>query len=749
MRFLVRLLGGIWLVTLVVSAGFAYLEVREERERQIESLKRRATLVGAAVAEASERLVTRGARTGYERVLTRFGTPERGLAIYDTFGGVLAATADVRPFLGPLSPLVSDAIRSNEPVAGFQNVAGRLTWVHVVPVQQDERAAGAAAVLLDAQYLDSGEWDLWRRTAVRMGVLMLLVTGITWALVRWSVTRPIARIAEWTKQMKAGHPVAPPPNADESLFGSLASEVTGLARTLARARSAAEQEARLRLAGESVWTEERLKQFVELRFGRRPVFVVSNREPVSHVRDGRVVREQEPASGLVTALGPIMQACGGVWVAHGSGNADREAGERVGLPSADPTYTLRRVWLSDEEEAGYYYGFANEGLWPLCHIVHERPRFRAADWGHYRAVNERFAKALLQEMEAVEAPIVLVQDYHFALLPRLVKEARPDARVALFWHIPWPNFEAVGICPWQSDILLGMLGADLVGFHTQFYCNNFLETVERAIEGRIEWDRFTVVRGQHTTHVRPFPISVAPDLGAAVRPADRAAALAAYGVTGEFIGVGVERVDYTKGLPERIRALRRFFERWPGYRRRLTVIQIPPPRRSRIPRHQAEQVERREMVRALNADLGERGWQPIGYRERHPDHREIDRFYRLADFCMVTSLHDGMNLVAKEFVAPRDDDDGILILSRFAGASHELPDALLVNPYDVEDVAAAIHRAITLPVEERRERMSRMRRQVREHNIYGWAGLLLDQLARIPRVTDHRVTGAARRGAAL
>jgi len=485
MRFLVRLLGGIWLATLVVSAGFAYLEVREERERQIDALKRRATLVGAAVAEASERLVTRGARAGYERVLARFSTADRGLAIYDGFGGMLGATADVRPFLGPLSPLVTDAIRRNEPVAGFHNVAGRLTWVHVVPVQQDDRAVGAAAVLLDAQYLEAGEWDLWRRTAVRMGVLMLFVTGITWALVRWSVTRPIERIAEWTKQMKAGRPVPPPPDADESLFGPLATEVTGLARTLARARSAAEQEARLRLAGESVWTEERLKQFVELRFGGRPVFVVSNREPVSHVRDGRVVREQEPASGLVTALGPIMQACGGVWVAHGSGNADREVGERIGLPSSDPTYTLRRVWLSDEEEAGYYYGFANEGLWPLCHIVHERPRFRAGDWEHYRTVNERFAKTLLAEMENVEEPIVLVQDYHFALLPRLVKEARPDARVALFWHIPWPNFEAVGICPWQQDILLGMLGADLVGFHTQFYCNNFLETVERAIEGRI------------------------------------------------------------------------------------------------------------------------------------------------------------------------------------------------------------------------------------------------------------------------
>src|SRR5919108_373361 len=569
MRFLVRLLGGIWLATLLVSAGFAYLEVREERERQIDALKRRATLVGAAVAEASERLVTRGARAGYERVLARFSTADRGLAIYAAFGGVLGATVDARPFLGPLAPLVTDAIRRNEPVAAFQNVAGRLTWVHVVPVQQDDRAVGAAAVLLDAQYLEATEWDLWRRTAVRMGVLMLLVTGITWALVRWSVTRPIARIAEWTKQMKAGRPVPPPPDADESLFGPLATEVTGLARTLARARSAAEQEARLRLAGEGVWAEERLKQFVELRFGGRPVFVVSNREPVSHVRDGRVVREQEPASGLVTALGPIMQACGGVWVAHGRGNADRE-------------------------------------------------------------------------------------------------------------------------------------------------------------------------RGQHTTHVRPFPISVAPDLAVGDRPIDRPATLAALGLGGDFIGVGVERVDYTKGLPERIRALRRFFERWPEFRRRVTFVQIASLSRSRIPRYRAVQEETREMVRALNADLGERGWQPIVYRERHHDHKEIDVFYRLADFCMVTSLHDGMNLVAKEFVAARHDDDGVLILSRFAGASHDLRDALMVNPYDVEDMAAAIHRAVTMPEDERRDRMDRMRRQGREPNIYGWAGLLLDELARIPRVIDRR-----------
>ena len=353
-------------------------------------------------------------------------------------------------------------------------------------------------------------------------------------------------------------------------------------------------------------------------------------------------------------------------------------------------------------------------------------------------MNERFAAALLEEMEKADEPIVLVQDYHFALLPRIVKEARPDARIALFWHIPWPNFEAFGICPWQEDILLGMLGADLVGFHTQFYCNNFLETVERTIEGRVEWDRFTVVRGQRTTHVRPFPISVATEVLDDPAPLTREGLLAGLGVSAEILGVGVERVDYTKGLPERFRAIRRFFERWPEFRRRLVFVQIASPSRTRIARYQELAEEVREMVRSINADLGDRGWEPIVYRERHHDHREIQRYYRHADFCMVTSLHDGMNLVAKEYVAARENDDGALILSRFTGASHELHDALLVNPYDVEDMAAAIHRAVTLDPEDRRSRMSRMRAHVREHNIFAWAGLLLAELARIPREVLNR-----------
>ena len=734
MRFLVRLLGGIWIAVLLVTFVFTWLEVRDERTRLAVDIERRATLAADAVREATERLVARKVRTGYDRILARFAREDRSVAIYDDLGGLIASSPQPKPALGVISPHVSQAIRENGPVRAFQVIGGQATWVHVVPLTSEERPVGAAAVLVDARHLEAQEWALWRRTAVRMGVLILLLTGITWLVVRWSVTHPMARMAEWTRQLKAGKAMPPPPNADETLFGPLAQEVTGLARTLVRARTAASYEAQLRLRGESVWTEERLKQFIRMRFGDRPIFVVSNREPVSHVKEGGVIRTLKPASGLVTALEPVMLACGGVWVAHGSGNADAEVGARVGLPPDDPTYALRRVWLDADEEAGYYYGFSNEGLWPLCHIVHERPQFRNTDWERYRDVNAKFTAALLEEMARIEEPVVLVQDYHFALLPRMLKAARPDARIALFWHIPWPNFEAFRICPWQQEILLGMLGADLVGFHTQFHCNNFLETVERAIEGRVEWDRFSVIRGGHTTYVQPFPISVATDLETVRLPNPEPAPN--LGPEVECIGVGVERIDYTKGLPERFRAVRRFFERWPEYRRRVTFVQLASPSRSRIPRYQALQAEIRKTVEETNRALGEGGWVPIVYRERHHEPDEIGTWFRRSHFCMVTSLHDGMNLVAKEYIAARDDDDGALILSRFAGAANELGDALLVNPYDVEDMAEAIHRAVTLDVDERRSRMRRMRSHVDENNVYRWAAILLSELERMPRSSE-------------
>src|SRR5205807_2098032 len=447
-------------------------------------------------------------------------------------------------------------------------------------------------------------------------------------------------------------PAPPPAVPDARLFGSLALEVSGLATSLHRARVAAAREAALRLRGESDWAEERLKQYVSQLLGDRPLILVSNREPVSHVWQGRRIATQTPASGLVTAMEPVLRACGGVWVAHGSGDADLEVADergRLALPPDDPRYTLRRVWLGKEEEEGYYYGFANEGLWPLCHIVHTRPLFRPEDWKHYLGVNAKFAATVLEEIEGTEAPLVLIQDYHFALLPALVKAERSNVRVALFWHIPWPNFEAFGICPWQREILEGMLGADLIGFHTQYHCNNFLETVERAIECRVDWEHFAVVRGQRTTYVKPFPVSVAPEFVADPPATTRQELLDGLGISTEFLGIGVERIDYTKGLPERFLALQRFFERYPAYRERLVFVRLAAP-----------------------------------------------------------------------------------ILSRFTGGARELRDALLVNPYDLDETAEAIRTAVETPPEERAARMTRMRQVISEHNIYRWAGLLLSELARMP-----------------
>jgi len=447
-----------------------------------------------------------------------------------------------------------------------------------------------------------------------------------------------------------------------------------------------------------------------------------------------------PASGLVTALEPVLLASNGTWIAHGSGNADRELvdeRDRVRVPPDHPAYTLRRVWLSAEEEKGYYEGFANEGLWPLCHIAHTRPIFRPEDWICYQEVNRRFADALLEEMEGVESPIVLAQDYHFALLPRMIKEARPDARVAIFWHIPWPNPEVFGICPWQRDLIDGMLGADLIGFHIQSHCNNFLHCVDRAVEALTAWDRFDVNRQGHLTRVRPYPISVSfqenghtPEFYRSV--GEQCAAICTeLGIHASLLGVGVDRVDYTKGILERFRGIERFLELNPSYQRRFTFIQIGAPSRTNIDRYQTLLDEVSAEAARINARFQAGRWAPIVLLKKHHSHEEIARFYHAASLCLVTSLHDGMNLVAKEFVASRDDNRGVLILSTFAGAAQELGDALLVNPYDVQQVAGAILRALEMPAEEQSTRMQHMRDTVRENNVYRWAANLLSDLTDI------------------
>jgi trehalose 6-phosphate synthase len=733
-RITLRLLGAIWISALLIMASFAFLQVREERQRLANDLTRRSSLLADALRESVEPAMRRGQTSVVTRLLKKFARPDRHLVVYDAFGSPFAAAPLTPAALPPAVPEVTEAITGGTVVQGLRTFGGRPVHVYVTPLQSDDRAIGALAVFLDASTLDAVEAGLWQYNAVRFFVLAVGLSIITFIVVRVTITRPMSAIAEWAKTLRVGRPASPPVLPDAKLFGPLALEVTGLARSLYRARAAAEEEAALRLRGEAIWTEERLKQFLRVRLGEERLFVVSNREPLSHVRhDGKII-VQTPASGVVTAMEPVMRASGGVWIAHGSGDADREmvdASGRIELPTDDPRYTLRRVWLSKEEEEGYYFGFANEGLWPLCHVVHARPAFRPEDWTQYRAVNEKFAAALLEEMESTPRPIVLVHDYHFALLPALVKAERPDARIGLFWHIPWPNYEAFGICPWQEEILQGMLGADLIGFHTQYHCNNFLDSVERALEARIDGEHFAVIRGAQTTSVKPFPISVAPELAEDPPDVSRDELLRGLGISAEFLGVGVERVDYTKGLPERFRALGRFFELYPEYRERVVFVQVAAPSRSRIKRYRELQAEVEQTVDEVNRAVGTRGWRPIVYLERHYDRRDLWPLYRHADFCMVTSLHDGMNLVAKEFVSVRGDGDGVLILSRYTGAARELRDALLVNPYDIAATAEAIRTAVEMPAEERRRRMTRMHRAVREQNIYRWAGLLLGELSGI------------------
>jgi trehalose 6-phosphate synthase len=736
-------------VVAAVAAVAAYFQVRQEKAGYEKELARRASLIADGLQEAIEPLLESGRVNQLDRLVERFGNRERlaGVAVYNAKGELISATARLSFSPAAMPQAVSETLQSGADAGTFERIGDRELHVHARLLQARGQPAGALAVFHDPSYIRSRLWGIWRDTFFRVLAQAVLMALVTLLIVRWSITGPIAQMAEWMRQLRSGETSEAPVPRGVGLFTPLAREVQTFASHLSRARAAAEEEARLRQTAESLWTPERLGEHVRHRLQGKPLIVVSNREPYMHIRRGRAVECIVPAGGLVTSLDPVLRAAGGTWIAHGSGDADWESVDdrnRIRVPTEDPRYTLKRVALSKEEETGYYYGFANEGLWPLCHIAHTRPTFRPEDWAHYQRANQKFARSTLDEMEGLEEPCVLVQDYHLALLPRLIKEERPDARVAIFWHIPWTNPEAFGICPWQRELLSGMLGADLIGFHTQFHCNNFLDTVDSTLESRLDWERFAVQREGRLTLVKPFPISVAfpaafqdipPQEGP---PEDRKDLLAGLGVGARYVGVGVERMDYTKGVLERFRAIERFFDNHPEYRGELTFIQLGAPSRTQIKRYSDFLAEVEAEAERINAKFKPRDWKPIVLLKGHHSHREILPFYRHADFCMVTSLHDGMNLVAKEFVASREDESGVLILSRFAGASRELRDALIVNPYDVEQMAEAIRRAIEMSEEEKALRMKKMREVVREHNIFRWAGNLIEALTQV-RIGEVRV----------
>jgi trehalose-6-phosphate synthase len=486
------------------------------------------------------------------------------------------------------------------------------------------------------------------------------------------------------------------------------------------------------------WTADKLKSLLQQDLAGDQVLVVSNREPYIHVTTPNGVEVQRPASGLVTAVEAVMRACSGTWIAHGAGSADRQTVDRndhVRVPPEHPSYTLRRVWLSKEEEQGYYYGFANEGLWPLCHIAHVRPVFRSSDWDQYVKVNQRFADAVIQEAHT-DNPVILVQDYHFALLPRMVRDALPKATIITFWHIPWPNSESFGICPWREQILEGMLGSTILGFHTPFHRKNFIDTVDRYLETRIESEASTISYGGELTQVEHYPISIAwpeeqessghnaSDCRAEIR---KALALP----PDHLLGIGVDRLDYTKGIIERFQAVEKMLELYPDMVGKFTFVQIAAPSRSSLEEYQNFEARVRSLVLRINQRFSIGSYVPIVLKIEHHEQEQLHFYYRAADVCMVTSLHDGMNLVAKEFVAARDDERGVLVLSQFTGAARELHEALIINPYHIEQGAEALHRALTMPEVEQRERMRSMRSRVKNFNVYRWAGHMLLDAARL------------------
>ncbi len=615
-----------------------------------------------------------------------------------------------------------------EPWFFVRSIGSGSLHVSALPVMDDDRELGFVVLVHDLGFVGRREAEA---THLLLGALFSLALGAALLTV---VAAKLARrdwLLEVRRSLREGD------RAPE--YQALMRDVRELAAELARESDPDARGGR--------WSPGRLKAVLNENLHGERVVIVANREPYIHQRaDDGGVTVQHPASGLVTALEPVMRACSGVWVAHGSGSADREtvdANDHVMVPPGEESYSLRRVWLTPEEEKGYYYGFANEGLWALCHVAHTRPDFRASDWEHYRAVNQKFADAVCEEVE-VDDPIVLVQDYHFALAPRMIRERLPKATIITFWHIPWPSSERFGICPWREELIEGVLGSSVVGFHTQQHCNNYLDSVDAFVECRIDREQNAVVRARRSTLVRPYPISIEwpvhwlDDLPSAAEC--RAAVRAELGLAPDaLLGVGIDRLDYTKGIEERLLAVERLLERFPEFVGRFVFAQLAAPSRTTIPAYRALNETVEAVAARINERFGREGYQPIKLLRSHHEPPTVYRYYRAADLCYVSSLHDGMNLVAKEFVSARGDELGVLVLSCFTGAARELTEALIVNPYDLEEASSALAAALRMPPEEQRERMRSMRALLAEFNVYRWAGRMLTDAAGLRR--KERVTG--------
>lgn len=566
-----------------------------------------------------------------------------------------------------------------------------------------------------------------------VNILRLLIQTIVFAIaivfvLRWFILKPVFKLIKSIKSARAGIPDKELDSFENySFLSPLAKEISKISDSLLRARTVASEEARLRMEKlDTPWTAERLREFVKVYLKDRKIFSVSNREPYVHSKNKNNIEYSVPASGMVTAVDPVMEACGGIWIAQATGDADKETADENGklqVPPDDAKYTLKRIWLTEKEKQGFYDGFSNEAFWPLCHNVHNRPIFRREDWQEYRKVNGKFAQSLLEEIKNVESPLVLVHDFHFALLPQMIKKTRSDARIGIFWHVPFPAPEVFNICPWHKEILEGMLGADIIGFHTQQYCNNFMDTVGKGVESIVDLEQFSITFKSHISFIRPFPISVDFTLGNDRKSnTERSKELLDnFGVKTKYVGLGVDRLDYTKGILERFKGLEFFFNDRPEYKEKFTFLQIAPPSRQGVEKYRQFNDDVTAEAERINNKLSKNNWNPIILIKENLNHKDLNYLYRTANLCLVTPLHDGMNLVAKEFVASRNDELGVLILSQFAGASRDLKGSIIINPYSAEQVASAINDALNMPLNQQHIRMKKMREIVKNYNVYKWS----------------------------
>ncbi|OQB12828.1 MAG: Trehalose-phosphate synthase [Candidatus Omnitrophica bacterium ADurb.Bin205] len=733
----------ILIIVAVVFTIFGIFQARYTQERLMDDLKRKARTVDESMEMAVKSIFINNDLKSANRLVERFQKRERlqGSVLYNNEGQIIAITERISDWREKDKPYIKDILDSKSPRGALETFSEYSVYSYIMPVFDDEgNVLGLVEVIYDTSYLYNMLTELWKRISITLIILIMLIALIAFLIQRQIFILPVRRLTLWFSHFQRGEIDKLKPFEERGEFGKLISEVEQVALGLRVARKVVTEEAHTRVQKEDIWTQGKLRDLIHAKLGENAFFVVSNREPFMHIleKTSGKIKCVRPASGVVTAIDPILRACGGTWIAHGSGSGDRRmvnSKDKLGVPPDDIRYILKRVWLSEEEEEGYYYGFSNEGLWPLCHVTHTRPLFRDSDWQMYKKVNHKFAESVLAELPA-KNPFIFLQDYHFTLIARMIKEKRPDATIALFWHIPWPNPEVFSICPYQHEILDGMLACDLIGFHVQNHCNNFLDTANRLVECRVDTEKFSVIRASKETFIKAFPISVDSyyDKNAS-RDNDLAQEIKKeFDLEGKIIAVGVDRIDYTKGLLEKILAVDRFLEKYPEYRNKFVFIQLAAPSREHIKRYHELISEIDELVEKKNWKYSDGNWKPILYLKRHFSPDEISPYFKLADICLVSSLHDGMNLVAKEYVASRTDLTGTLILSRFTGAAREFNDATLINPYSIEEFADAIKSTIELPREEKKRRMENMRKIISENNIYRWAGDIVAELTGLKKL---------------